>query len=141
MNFYGHSVYVYFNFFLYPDDEPWDRLNAYVIHPTHEWKDLNLKFVLQVFRDFVVTGDQQYFDIMYPVVKVRTTFVFSEHFNSVFSIGMSLTPCVGLWGVTGLVLSQFYKCLFQSLLVLWIGGSKGLHCHLNFFLDFFLRST
>ena len=30
------------------DDEPWTNINAYTIHDTSEWKDLNLKFVLQV---------------------------------------------------------------------------------------------
>lgn len=56
---------------LLTDDEPWVRTNAYVIHPTHEWKDLNLKYVLQVYRDYVATGDRQYLDIMYPLVKVN----------------------------------------------------------------------
>ncbi|GBG69799.1 hypothetical protein CBR_g4628 [Chara braunii] len=36
---------------------PWIRLNAYNIHDTSRWKDLNSKFVLQVYRDYVVTGD------------------------------------------------------------------------------------
>ena len=29
-------------------DEPWEKVNAYTIHDTAHWKDLNLKFVLQV---------------------------------------------------------------------------------------------
>jgi hypothetical protein len=52
------------------DDEPWVRVNAYVIHPTHEWKDLNVKFVLQVYRDYVATNDHLYLEKMYPFVKV-----------------------------------------------------------------------
>ena len=36
-----------------PEEEPWLKVNAYVIHPTEEWKDLNVKFVLQVYRDYV----------------------------------------------------------------------------------------
>lgn len=35
-----------------PEDRPWDNLNAYVFHDTKDWKDLNLKFILTVFRDF-----------------------------------------------------------------------------------------
>jgi len=55
------------------DDEPWIRANAYIIHPTHEWKDLNIKFVLQVYRDYIATGDAQFLADMYPYVKVTLT--------------------------------------------------------------------
>lgn len=50
-----------------PDDEPWLRLNAYLIHDTADWKDLNLKFVLQVYRDFHLTQDSQYLQDMWPI--------------------------------------------------------------------------
>ncbi|XP_021344256.1 non-lysosomal glucosylceramidase-like [Mizuhopecten yessoensis] len=53
-----------------PEDEPWASLNAYIIHPTCEWKDLNLKFVLQTYRDFSETKDKDYLQSMYPVAKV-----------------------------------------------------------------------
>uniref|UniRef100_A0A3P8USU4 Non-lysosomal glucosylceramidase n=1 Tax=Cynoglossus semilaevis TaxID=244447 RepID=A0A3P8USU4_CYNSE len=52
-----------------PDDEPWQRLNAYLIHDTAGWKDLNLKFVLQVYRDFHLTQDNQYLCDMWPICK------------------------------------------------------------------------
>ncbi|XP_060068872.1 non-lysosomal glucosylceramidase-like [Ylistrum balloti] len=52
-----------------PEDEPWTCLNAYIIHPTCEWKDLNLKFVLQTYRDFSITKDEEYLRNMYPVAK------------------------------------------------------------------------
>ncbi|GAB1288438.1 Non-lysosomal glucosylceramidase [Apodemus speciosus] len=50
-----------------PDDEPWLRVNAYLIHDTADWKDLNLKFVLQVYRDYYLTGDQGFLKDMWPV--------------------------------------------------------------------------
>ena len=31
-----------------PEDEPWVRVNSYNIHDVAEWRDLNLKMVLQV---------------------------------------------------------------------------------------------
>ena len=40
-------------FLHFAEEEPWLKLNAYTIHPTVEWKDLNVKFVLQVYRDYV----------------------------------------------------------------------------------------
>lgn len=53
------------------DDEPWLRVNAYLIHDTADWKDLNLKFVLQVYRDYYLTGDQGFLKDMWPVCLVR----------------------------------------------------------------------
>lgn len=50
-----------------PDDEPWERVNAYLIHDTADWKDLNLKFVLQVYRDYHLTHDHTYLTDMWPV--------------------------------------------------------------------------
>jgi len=52
------------------EDEPWKRVNAYNIHPTVDWKDLNLKFVLQVYRDYYVTKDMEFLEHMYPIMKV-----------------------------------------------------------------------
>ncbi|KAK7116158.1 non-lysosomal glucosylceramidase-like isoform X2 [Littorina saxatilis] len=52
-----------------PEDEPWKRPNAYVIHPTYDWKDLNLKFVLQAYRDYSATKDKGYLETMYPCCK------------------------------------------------------------------------
>lgn len=55
------------------EDEPWQRVNAYFIHDTAGWKDLNLKFVLQVYRDFHLTQDSQYLRDMWPICEVRLT--------------------------------------------------------------------
>ncbi|XP_031554727.1 non-lysosomal glucosylceramidase-like [Actinia tenebrosa] len=56
-----------------PDEDPWDRVNAYHIHDTSKWKDLNLKFVLQVYRDYVATHDVYYLQDMWPVTKTVMT--------------------------------------------------------------------
>lgn len=43
----------YANIFVYPlDEEPFILINAYPIHDVSEWKDLNVKFILQVYRDY-----------------------------------------------------------------------------------------
>lgn len=52
------------------DDEPWQRVNAYQIHDTADWKDLNLKFVLHVYRDYHLTQDLQYLKDMWPICQV-----------------------------------------------------------------------
>lgn len=37
-----------------PAEEPFVLINAYPIHDVSEWRDLNVKFVLQVYRDYYV---------------------------------------------------------------------------------------
>ncbi|MBI2933017.1 MAG: glucosylceramidase [Planctomycetes bacterium] len=41
-----------------PHEAPWDRPNAYTWQDSNIWKDLNSKLVLQVYRDYVLTGDR-----------------------------------------------------------------------------------
>lgn len=48
--------------------DPWHEMNAYNIHDTSKWKDLNPKFVLQVYRDFVATGDLSFGADVWPSV-------------------------------------------------------------------------
>ncbi|KAM3402855.1 hypothetical protein ACQJBY_006578 [Aegilops geniculata] len=48
--------------------DPWHELNAYNIHDTSRWKDLNPKFVLQVYRDFAATDDMSFGKDVWPAV-------------------------------------------------------------------------
>ncbi|KAG9151113.1 hypothetical protein Leryth_002690 [Lithospermum erythrorhizon] len=48
--------------------DPWHEMNAYNIHDTSKWKDLNPKFVLQVYRDFAATGDFSFGAEVWPAV-------------------------------------------------------------------------
>ncbi|XP_015697380.1 non-lysosomal glucosylceramidase-like isoform X2 [Oryza brachyantha] len=48
--------------------DPWHEMNAYNIHDTSKWKDLNPKFVLQVYRDFAATGDMSFGRDVWPAV-------------------------------------------------------------------------
>ncbi|CAD6184621.1 unnamed protein product [Caenorhabditis auriculariae] len=41
-----------------PADEPWIATNAYVMHDTGKWKDLNMKYVLTSWRDYVALTDR-----------------------------------------------------------------------------------
>jgi hypothetical protein len=43
-------------FLLIIGEEPFVLLNSYPIHDVSQWRDLNSKFVLQVFRDAFITG-------------------------------------------------------------------------------------
>ncbi|MQM17314.1 hypothetical protein Taro_050281 [Colocasia esculenta] len=55
--------------------DPWHEMNAYNIHDTSRWKDLNPKFVLQVYRDFAATGDMSFGRQVWPAVKAAMEFM------------------------------------------------------------------
>ncbi|WVZ95476.1 hypothetical protein U9M48_041237 [Paspalum notatum var. saurae] len=48
--------------------DPWLELNAYMLHDPARWKDLNPKFVLQVYRDAVATGNAAFAAAAWPAV-------------------------------------------------------------------------
>lgn len=58
------------------DEEPFVLINSYPIHDVSEWRDLNQKFVLEVFRDYKALENtenvdrQKYLEDMYPACKV-----------------------------------------------------------------------
>ena len=52
-----------------PGEDPWNLVNGYNLHDVNEWKDLNPKFVLQVYRDAVATGDEQFLADLFPVME------------------------------------------------------------------------
>lgn len=59
--------------------DPWLEMNAYNIHDTSKWKDLNSKFVLQVYRDFAATGDMSFALEVWPAV--RAAMEYMEQFD------------------------------------------------------------
>ncbi|KAI4342605.1 hypothetical protein MLD38_027212 [Melastoma candidum] len=59
--------------------DPWHEMNAYNIHDTSRWKDLNPKFVLQVYRDFSATGDLAFGVDVWP--SVRAAMEYMEQFD------------------------------------------------------------
>ena len=51
-----------------PCEAPWVRLNAYKIHDTSDWRDLNCKFILSAYRDSVVARDRGFLESIWPRV-------------------------------------------------------------------------
>nr|XP_018906932.1 PREDICTED: non-lysosomal glucosylceramidase [Bemisia tabaci] len=49
-----------------PGENPWLEINAYPVHDVCEWRDLNLKFVLQCYRDYSLTKNIKYLGDMWP---------------------------------------------------------------------------
>ena len=56
-------------------NDPWFEVNAYSLYNTDRWKDLNPKFVLQVYRDVVATGDKNFAQAVWPSVYVAMAYM------------------------------------------------------------------
>ncbi|RRT83597.1 hypothetical protein B296_00000820 [Ensete ventricosum] len=55
--------------------DPWFKVNAYNLYNTDRWKDLNPKFVLQVWRDTVATGDKSFAKAVWPSVYMAMSYM------------------------------------------------------------------
>ncbi len=49
-----------------PHEDPWRQVNAFNWRDTSIWKDLNSKFVLQLWRDYTFTGDTAQVQALWP---------------------------------------------------------------------------
>jgi non-lysosomal glucosylceramidase len=54
-----------------PEEDPFKQINQFSWQDTNGWKDLNTKFVLLVYRDFVLTGskDKDFLKFTWPAVQ------------------------------------------------------------------------
>ena len=54
-----------------PEEDPFFKVNQFSWQDTNDWKDLNSKFVLMVYRDYVFTGrkDKKFLSDTWPAVK------------------------------------------------------------------------
>jgi non-lysosomal glucosylceramidase len=58
-----------------PDEDPWLRVNAYNWRDINIWKDLNSKFVLQVYRDYVFSKDPALVKYCWPSVVIALEYL------------------------------------------------------------------
>ncbi|ESW25905.1 hypothetical protein PHAVU_003G075400 [Phaseolus vulgaris] len=56
-------------------NDPWFEVNGYNLYNTDRWKDLNPKFVLQIYRDVVVTGDKKFAQAVWPAVYIAIAYM------------------------------------------------------------------
>ncbi|KAF5177277.1 Non-lysosomal glucosylceramidase [Thalictrum thalictroides] len=56
-------------------NDPWFEVNAYNIYDTDRWKDLNPKFVLQIYRDVIATGDKDFARAVWPSVYMAMAYM------------------------------------------------------------------
>ncbi|KAL5064743.1 hypothetical protein RYX36_026480 [Vicia faba] len=55
--------------------DPWFEVNGYNLYNTDMWKDLNPKFVLQVYRDAVATGDKKFAQAVWPSIYIEIAYM------------------------------------------------------------------
>lgn len=58
-----------------PGEDPWRMINAYDAQDVGRWKDLNPKFVLQLWRDYVLTGDRAFLGDVWPAVETSIDYM------------------------------------------------------------------
>ncbi len=58
-----------------PLEDPWFKTNSYRAQDVSRWKDLNTKFVLQVWRNYNMTGDQAFLAYCWPAVKKAMEYI------------------------------------------------------------------
>ncbi|XP_075520658.1 uncharacterized protein LOC142553967 isoform X2 [Primulina tabacum] len=93
-------------------NDPWFELNFYNLHNTDRWKDLNPKFVLQVYRDVVATGNKDFAQAVWPSVYVALAYMeqfdkdgdgmienegFADQTYDTWSVSGVSAYCGGLW--------------------------------------------
>jgi non-lysosomal glucosylceramidase len=91
-------------------NDPWFEVNAYNLYDTDRWKDLNPKFVLQVYRDVVATGDKKFAEAVWPSVYVAMAYMdqfdkdgmienegFPDQTYDTWSVSGVSAYCGGLW--------------------------------------------
>ncbi|KAK8934626.1 hypothetical protein KSP39_PZI014350 [Platanthera zijinensis] len=83
--------------------DPWFKVNAYNIHDTNRWKDLNPKFVLQVYRDTVATGDMNFVRAVWPSVYLAMAYMdqFDKDGDEMIENEGFPDQTYDVWAVTG----------------------------------------
>ncbi|XP_061337487.1 uncharacterized protein LOC133284485 isoform X2 [Gastrolobium bilobum] len=96
--------------------DPWYEMNAYNIHDTSKWKDLNPKFVLQVYRDFAATNDLQFGVDVWPAVRAAMEYMdqFDRDGDSLIENDGFPDQTYDTWTVHGV--SAYCGCLWLAAL-------------------------
>ncbi len=55
-----------------PQEDPWRQVNAYLAQDVSRWKDLNSKFVLMIYRDYMLTKDHPFLEEAWPACQEAT---------------------------------------------------------------------
>jgi non-lysosomal glucosylceramidase len=58
-----------------PTEDPLLNTNAYNYQNINDWKDLNLKYVLRVYRDYVILNDRSILDGAWPTIPLALRYI------------------------------------------------------------------
>jgi non-lysosomal glucosylceramidase len=58
-----------------PGEDPWLKINAYNFHDSSRWKDLTPKFVLQVYRNYLATGDAYFVAAVWDAIELTLQYI------------------------------------------------------------------
>lgn len=110
------------------NQDPWLHLNSYNIHDTSLWKDLNCKFVLQVYRDIKATENMQFAHAVWPAVYRAITYLeqfdrdgdgliendgFADQTYDAWAVHGVSAYCGGLW-LAALQAASAYALLMED---------------------------
>lgn len=59
----------------WPDEDPWRLFNGYAFHDVSRWKDLNPKFIMQIYRDYLLTKNKAFLKETWSAVKAATEYM------------------------------------------------------------------
>lgn len=95
-----------------PEDEPFLSLNSYPVHNVAHWRDLNLKFILQCYRDYTYMKDENYLKDMWPHIKrlMKTCLSWDTDQDGMIENGGSADQTYDCWTMTGV--SAYCGCLW-----------------------------
>jgi non-lysosomal glucosylceramidase len=65
-----------------PEEDPFEQINQFSWQDTNGWKDLNPKFVLLVYRDFMLSGAKDVEFLKYTWPAVRESLTYLRQFDS-----------------------------------------------------------
>jgi len=86
-----------------PGEDPWIMPNSYNIQQIQRWKDLNCKFVLQAYRDFIATGNKTFLESLWPIIKkcIEYSFQFDKDGDGMIENEGFPDQTYDTWSATG----------------------------------------
>ncbi|XP_010437619.1 PREDICTED: non-lysosomal glucosylceramidase-like isoform X2 [Camelina sativa] len=118
-------------------NDPWLELNEYNFFNTDRWKDLNAKFVLQVYRDVVATGDQGFAKAVWPSVYTAVAYLdqfdkdedgmienegFPDQTYDAWSVTGVSAYCGGLWVAALQAASAFASIVGENAVAIYFNA-------------------
>lgn len=115
----------------WPDEDVWVLVNGYFLHDVNEWKDLNSKFVLQVYRDYILTRDKKFVKECWPALEtaIHKLSLFDHDQDGLIENSGLPDQTYDTWRVSGpsaYTGGLWLACLLAGAEMAGVAGKKGL---------------